>query len=146
MLIHGASGGIGTFAVQITKSFGAEVTAVCGARNLDLVRSLGADFVIDYTKEGVATKAEAFDLILAIRGTFPVRDYYRALRPGGAYVMVWGSVFRIIVTAFQGALLFRSGSKRLGRFTYSPTAEDLLQLTELIEAEGSGPSSTRFIP
>ena len=134
VMIHGASGGIGTFAVQIAKSFGAEVTGVCGARNLDMVRSLGADFVIDYAKEGIAKKAEAYDLILAIRGTLPVRDYYRALRPGGTYVMAGGSIFRFMLTAFQGSQLFRSGSKTMGRFTYSPTAEDLLLMKGLIEA------------
>jgi NADPH:quinone reductase-like Zn-dependent oxidoreductase len=134
VLVHGASGGIGTFAVQIAKSFGAEVTGVCGATNLDLVRSLGADRVIDYAKEGVAEEAEAYDLILSIRGTLPVRDYFRALRPGGTYVMAGGSLFRFMLTSFQGSRLFRSGSKAMVRFTYSPTAEDLLLMKGLIEA------------
>jgi NADPH:quinone reductase-like Zn-dependent oxidoreductase len=134
VLIHGASGGIGTFAVQIAKSFGAEVTGVCGVGNLDLVRSLGADFVIDYAKESVAEKVEAYDLILAIRGTLPVRDYYRALRPGGTYVMAGGSILRFMLTAFQGSRLFRSGGKRMGKFTYSPNAEDLLLMKGLIDA------------
>ena len=134
VLIHGASGGIGTFAVQIAKSFGAEVTGVCGARNKDLVRSLGADFVIDYAKEGVAKKAETYDLILAIRGTLPVRSYYHALRPGGAYVMAGGSIGRFMLTAFQGPRLFKSGNKTMGRFTYAPTVEDLLLMKGLIDA------------
>jgi NADPH:quinone reductase-like Zn-dependent oxidoreductase len=134
VLVHGASGGIGTFAVQIAKSFGAEVTGVCGANNLDMVRSLGADRVIDYAREGIAEEAEAYDIILAIRGTRPVREYYRALRPGGTYVMAGGSPFRFMLTAFQGSRLFRSGSKTMGRFTYSPDTEDLLIMKGLIEA------------
>jgi NADPH:quinone reductase-like Zn-dependent oxidoreductase len=135
VLIHGASGGIGTFAVQIAKSFGAEVTGVCSARNLDLVRSLGADFVIDYAKEGVAEEEEeACDLILAIRGTRPVREYYRALRPGGTYVMAGGSPLRFMLTMFRGSRLFRSGTKTMGRFTYSPNAGDLLFMKGLMEA------------
>jgi len=146
VMIHGASGGIGTFAVQIAKSFGAEVTGVCGARNLDLVRSLGADFVIDYAKESVAEKVEAYDLILSIRGTLPVRDYYRALRPGGAYVMAGGSILRFMLTAFQGSRLFRSGSKTMGRFTYWPTAEDLLLMKGLIEAGRVRPIIDKVYP
>jgi NADPH:quinone reductase-like Zn-dependent oxidoreductase len=146
VLVHGASGGIGTFAVQIAKSFGAEVTGVCGAGNLDLVRSPGADHVIDYAREGVVEEADTYDLILSIRGTLPIRDYYRAVRPGGSCVMAGGSVFRFMLTSFQGPRLFRSGSRTMGRFTYSPNAEDLLLMKGLIEAGKVRPIIDKVYP
>ena len=85
-LINGASGGVGTFAVQLAKSFGAEVTAVCSTRNLETARSIGADHVIDYTKEDFATNGQQYDLILAANGDRSISDYKRALSPKGVYV------------------------------------------------------------
>lgn len=90
VLINGASGGVGTFAVQIAKSFGAEVTGVCSTRNLDLVRSLGADHVIDYTKEDFTKGAQRYDLILDNVGTQPLSGFQRALQPKGICVMIGG--------------------------------------------------------
>ena len=83
VLINGASGGVGTFAVQIAKSFGAEVTAVCSTRNLDMVRSIGADHVIDYTQEDFTQNGQRYDLILAANGYHSISDYKRALSPIG---------------------------------------------------------------
>ena len=91
VLINGASGGVGTFAVQIAKSFGAEVTGVCSTRNLDMVRSIGADHVIDYTKEDFTKNGQRYDLIFAANGYHPISDYRRALSPKGIYVMAGGS-------------------------------------------------------
>ena len=101
VLVNGASGGVGTFAVQIAKSFGAEVTAVCSTRNVDTARSLGADHVIDYTREDFTQSGQRYDLILAANGYHSIFDYRRALRNGGIYVMAGGSGIQIL----QGMLL-----------------------------------------
>ena len=87
VLVEGASGGVGTFAVQIAKSFGAEVTAVCSTRNVDTARSIGADHVIDYTREDFAQSGQRYDLILAANAHHSIFDYRRALSPDGIYVV-----------------------------------------------------------
>ncbi len=87
VLINGASGGVGTFAVQIAKSFGAEVTAVCSTSNVDAARSMGADHVIDYTKEDFTQNGQHYDLIVAANGNRSISEYKRALRPNGTYVV-----------------------------------------------------------
>lgn len=90
VLINGASGGVGTFAVQIAKSYGAEVTGVCSTRNVDLVRSLGADHVVDYTREDVTRGEQRYDLILDNVGTRPLSDFRRVMSPQGVYVLIGG--------------------------------------------------------
>src|ERR1700730_6547080 len=97
VLINGASGGVGTFAVQLAKAFGAEVTAVCSTRNVELARRIGADHVIDYTQEDFSRNGRRYDLIIAANGDRPLLDYRRALSPGGTYVALGGS----IAQAFQ---------------------------------------------
>jgi NADPH:quinone reductase-like Zn-dependent oxidoreductase len=91
VLINGASAGVGTFAVQIAKTFGPEVTAVCSTRNVDMVRSIGADHVIDYTKDDFATTGQRYDSILATNGDRSIWDYRRGLTPDGSYAMTGGS-------------------------------------------------------
>jgi NADPH:quinone reductase-like Zn-dependent oxidoreductase len=140
VLINGASGGIGTFAVQIAKSFGAEVTGVCSTRNLDLVRSIGADQVIDYTQEDFTQNEQRYDLILDIVANRSVSDYMRALSPKGIYVAVAFNPRSL----FQGARA--TGSKKAGSLSHDPNAMDLLYMKELIEARKVVPVIDRRYP
>ena len=134
VLINGASGGVGTFAVQIAKSFGAEVTAVCSTRNLDQARSLGADHVIDYTEEDFTGSGQHYDLILAANGYHPLSAYRRALTPKGVYVMAGGSKGQIFQAMLLGSLMSKTGGKRMGGVSAKASHEDLLTLKELLEA------------
>jgi NADPH:quinone reductase-like Zn-dependent oxidoreductase len=145
VLIIGASGGIGTFAVQIAKYFGAEVTGVCGAGNLDLVRSLGADHVIDYKKEDFCQNGQRYDLILATKGNRSIFAYKRALSPGGIYVMTGGSWAQISQALFIGPWLSLTGSRKLGGLTVKPNL-DLAFMKELIEAGKVKPVVDRYFP
>jgi NADPH:quinone reductase-like Zn-dependent oxidoreductase len=134
VLINGASGGVGTFAVQIAKAFGAEVTAVCSTRNLEMVRSLGSDHVIDYKKEDFTRNGQHYDLILAANGYHPISDYLRALSPDGIYVVAGGSMRQL----FQAALQGRQNSKTGGQKTYVvslvQSQKDLIFMKELLES------------
>jgi NADPH:quinone reductase-like Zn-dependent oxidoreductase len=135
VLIVGASGGVGTFAVQIAKSFGAEVTAVCSTRNLDQARTLGADTVIDYTKENFAQSAQRFDLILVVNGYHPLSMYKRALSPGGICVLIGGgSLAQLLGGKLAWPLLSGGGGKKLGGMMARVTQEDLLFLRALLES------------
>jgi len=134
VLINGASGGVGTFAVQIAKSFGAEVTAVCSTRNLDNARSLGADHVIDYTKEDFTQNGQQYDLILAVNGYHPISAYKRALTPKGIYVMAGGSTAQNFQAMLLGPLMSMSGDKKMGGVTGRPSQKDLVIIKEFLEA------------
>ena len=138
VLINGASGGIGTFAVQIAKSLGAHVTGVCGTRNVDLVRSLGADHVIDYSQEDFTRSGQRYDFILDNVANHSLTDLRRALTPTGTLVPNGGGFNHRWVASggrlIRAVVLFRFGSQRLGRFLVSPKHEDLVVLKELIEA------------
>jgi NADPH:quinone reductase-like Zn-dependent oxidoreductase len=144
VLIIGASGGIGTFAVQIAKYFGAEVTGVCSTRNADMVRSLGADNIIDYTKEDFAKNGQQYDLILATAGYRSIFDYRRALDPRGIYVATGGAMAQI----FEGILLgpfLSTGGKKMGSMLVEPN-RDLDFMRELIEAGHVKPVVDRCYP
>jgi NADPH:quinone reductase-like Zn-dependent oxidoreductase len=134
VLIQGASGGVGTFAVQIAKSFGAEVTGVCSTRNLEMVRSIGADHVIDYKKEDFTKNGQQYDLILAVSGYHPISDYLKALKPEGTYVVAGGSMIQL----FQAAGNKKRNSNTGGQITYVvslvQSQKDLIFLKELIES------------
>jgi NADPH:quinone reductase-like Zn-dependent oxidoreductase len=133
VLINGASGGVGTYAVQIAKSFGTEVTAVCSTRNVDMVRSIDADHVMDYTKDDFATKGERYDSILATNGDRSIWDYKRALTAGGFYAMTGGSNRQLTEALLFGPLL-SLGRRRFGNVLMKPHQADLLVLKALCEA------------
>ena len=133
VLLNGASGGVGTFAVQIAKSFGTEVTAVCSTRNVDMVRSIGADHVIDYTKDDFATHGQRYDLILATNGDRSIWDYRRALTTDGCYAMTGGSNRQLTEALLFGPLL-SIGRQQFGNVLMKPNQGDLLVLKELCES------------
>jgi NADPH:quinone reductase-like Zn-dependent oxidoreductase len=134
VLIEGASGGVGTFAVQIAKAFGAEVTAVCSTRNVGTARSIGADHVIDYTQVDFARSGQQYDLILAANAHHSLFDYRRSLNPHGIYVAAGGGVVRILQGLLLGPLLSLIGRKKMGFFLANINQKDLLFLKDLAEA------------
>jgi NADPH:quinone reductase-like Zn-dependent oxidoreductase len=135
VLIQGASGGVGTFAVQIAKSFEVEVTAVCSTRNLDMVRSIGADHVIDYTQEDFTQNGQQYDLILAVNGYHPISAYQRALSPKGIYVMAGGTMAQIFQAMLLGPRMSKTEGKKLRGVSAKASQKDLVILKELIEAD-----------
>jgi NADPH:quinone reductase-like Zn-dependent oxidoreductase len=138
VLIIGASGGVGTFAVQIAKHLGAEVAAVCSTRNVDMVRSLGADHVIDYTQEDFAQGGQRYDFIFQLAGTRSAADCRRVLTPKGTLLLSSGESSGRLIGPIGRVLSARAlspfVSQRLLSFTVSPNGEDLQSLNELIEA------------
>ena len=147
VLINGASGGVGTFAVQIAKSFGAQVTAVCSPRNLEMARSIGADHVIDYTKEDLTQNGQRYDLILAVNGDRSILDYRRALSPSGIYVALGGSMAQIFQGMLLGPMLSRIGSKKMGFMGIAKTNQkDLVFMGELLKAGKVVPVIDRCYP
>ena len=142
VLINGASGGVGTFAVQIAKSYGAEVTGVCSTKNLDLVRSIGADHVIDYTQEDFTKSEQRYDLILDSAVNRSISDYTRTLSPKGSYV----SVAFYPSALFLGPLISMTGSKKVSQLSHKPNVKDLVFMKELIEAGKVAPVIVRRYP
>ena len=146
VLIHGASGGVGTFAVQIAAALRGEVTAVCSARNADMVRALGATHVIDYAREDFARNGPRYDLILAANGHRPIGDYRRALAPGGVYVVSGGSMTQIFQGILLGPVLSRFGDKRMGNLAAMPNVDDLATVGEWLEKGTIRPVIDRCYP
>jgi NADPH:quinone reductase-like Zn-dependent oxidoreductase len=146
VLIEGASGGVGTFAVQIAKALGAEVTAVCSTRNVDTARSIGADHVIDYTQVDFARSGQRYDLILAANAHHSIFDYSHALNQGGIYVAAGGSLVRILQGLLLGPLLSRTGHKKMVFFIANINQKDLAFLKDLLEAGKVVPIIDRRYP
>jgi NADPH:quinone reductase-like Zn-dependent oxidoreductase len=147
VLINGAGGGVGTFAVQIAKSFGAEVTGVDSPSKLDMLRSIGADHVIDYTQEDFTKSGQRYDLILEVVASRSILDYKRALSPKGVYVMVGGSLAAILQAFLLGPLISMTGSKKMGIVMWKPNnQEDLAILEELFAAGKVAPVIDRRYP
>ena len=146
VLINGASGGVGTFAVQIAKSFGAEVTAVCSTSNVDAARSMGADHVIDYTKEDFTQNGQHYDLIVAANGNRSISEYKRALRPNGTYVVTGGSKKQTYQAMLLGPWISMTGTKKMGNLMAKPNTKDLGFVKELLEAGKVIPVIDRCYP
>ena len=134
VLIHGASGGVGSYALQLAKHFGAEVTALCSGRNVERARALGADHVIDYTKEDFVSGGARFDAIVAVNGSRSIFHYRRALLPRGRYAMIGGGVSQLFQALLLGPWLSRGGAQRFIPVSSKPNRADLLFLKGLFEA------------
>lgn len=148
VLINGASGGVGTFAVQIAKSFGAEVTGVCSTRNLDMVRSIGADHVIDYTREDFTKNGQQYDLIYCAVGNHTVSEYKRALKPQGVCVIAGFTSLRLLFEhMIFGPFRSKAGGQQVGLMqTVKPNKKDLAFMKELLEAGKVIPVIDRCYP
>jgi NADPH:quinone reductase-like Zn-dependent oxidoreductase len=148
VIVNGASGGVGTYAVQIAKSFGAEVTGVCSTRNLELVRSIGADRVIDYTREDFTRNGQPYDLILDAVGNRWLAEHRRALAPNGRCVIIgFTSLPKLFQAMFVGPLISRRGSQQLGLMqTVRTNKSQLLFIKELLEARKVVPVIDRRYP
>lgn len=136
VLINGAGGGVGTFAVQIAKAFGAEVTATCSESNMQRIRSIGADHVVDYRKESIITGNRQFDLIFAVNGYYSIIDYKRILKASGVFVMAGASKSQMFTALFQamllGPVLSLFSNKKFKFFVAHINPDDLEQMNEFL--------------
>ena len=146
VLINGAAGGVGTFAVQIAKAFGAEVTAVCSTRNVEQARTLGADQVIDYTKENFTQSGRQYDLIFAANGYHSLAAYKRALTPKGIYVMAGGKPAQLFEGMLLANWLSEKDGRKLGGVAAKIDQNDLYTLKELLEAGKIVPAIDKRYP
>jgi len=135
VLINGASGGVGTFMVQMAKSFGAEVTGVCSSRNLDLVRSIGADQVVDYTQEDFTLTGQHYDLVIDNVGNYSPSELVRAVSPGGICVVVgFSSLSQMLKVRFRGPKISKTLGKKIGILIPKENKDDLQIIKDLLES------------
>jgi NADPH:quinone reductase-like Zn-dependent oxidoreductase len=146
VLINGAGGGVGTFAVQIAKAFGAEVTAVCSTRNQEVARALGAGHVIDYTREDFTKSGRRYDVIIAANGYHSIFAYKRALNPNGIYVVLGGAMLQMLQQVVLGPTLLRFDTRRFRGLMANVNQKDLLSLKDLLEAGQIAPVIDRRYP
>ena len=148
VLINGAAGGVGTFAVQLARHFGAEVTGVCSGRNLDLVRSLGAAHVIDYTQQDFTRSSARYDIILDNHGNHSLAACRHILTPRGRYLIIGGprQVSRILSRALRATVLSWFVSQKLGMFVAKMKKEDLALLADLVASGKLVPVIDRRYP
>jgi NADPH:quinone reductase-like Zn-dependent oxidoreductase len=150
VLVNGASGGVGSFAVQIAKAFGAEVTGLCSRSKVEMVRAMGADYIIDYTEGGSVLastlKEQHYDLMLDAAAYHSVFDYLPSLRPKGIYVMVGGSTTRLFQTMFLGHWMSRISRRKVKCLVSKPNQDDLIVLKEFIEAGKIVPHVHSYYP
>lgn len=146
VLIHGASGGVGTFAVQIAKAYGATVTAVCSTRNVEMARSIGADQVIDYKKEDFVQRRQRYDLILAANGDRSLADWKRALSPDGVCVVAGGTMAQIFRAILLGSLVTLGSRQKITNIAAQPNADDLAFIAELAQSGRIKPVIDRCYP
>ncbi len=144
VLIHGAAGGVGSFAVQIAKAFGAEVTGVCRTQKVERVRSLGADHVIDSTQVDCTQTGQQYDLILDTAAYRSCADFLPALTPEGTYVVVGGSTVRLFQAMLFGAWMTRKSQRRVKSLVSKPNPADLMTLKALIETGKITPCIDRY--
>jgi NADPH:quinone reductase-like Zn-dependent oxidoreductase len=146
VLVDGASGGVGTFAVQIAKSFGVEVTAVCGPSKVNTARSIGADHVIDYTREDFTRSGQRYDLILGANAFHSILDYRRALGKHGIYVVAGGGLPQVFQAMLLAPLLSLMGGKKTRFFIANMNQKDLVLLKDLLETGKVTPVIDRSYP
>lgn len=143
VLICGAGGGVGTFSVQLTKYYGAEVTAVCGENNVKLIRSLGADYVINYRETDFTKSGKLYDLVLAVNGNHSLFTYKRLLKPEGICVIVGGSLSQVLKSLMFGAFL-SMGNKKMCTLVSKPNRKDLEYMLELVASGKVKPVIDRY--
>ncbi len=146
VLLNGAGGGVGTFAVQIAKQFGAEVTAVDSAAKFEMLRALGADHVLDYAQMDYTRTGERYDLIVDVVAHRAMHNYKRALTPNGVFAMIGGSTPAILQAITFGKWLSRNGSQKLGVLIWDPSVSNLTALSTLIESGKISPLIDRSYP
>jgi len=146
VLINGASGGVGTYLIQLAKFYGAEVTAVCSSRNLSTAKELGADHLIDYTRDDFAEHPERYDYVLAVNGFRKLRDYKKVLKPGGVYLCLGGTMKQIFQAALLGRFAFMFSGKRVAITSSKPDHNDLEFIKELAEKGNIKPVIDQVFP